>query len=152
MLSKAKKFKERPADRKSLQQTQGRTITMKYIRADLHGPRRANLDPDGLTAKVWRECYTVAWLHRTGVSRIGSVTVESEDEQEDGEADASGMEIGASAGAKEIETGTSETLTRPRRRRETETSASESPTRPRQRKDMEDLKWRREQPRGGKSG
>lgn len=54
---------------------------MTYSRTDMYDPIRAGLTPASLAAKVWQECCTCAWLHRTNVERRGPKTMESEDDE-----------------------------------------------------------------------
>lgn len=82
-LKEAKAFLSRPAEKSLIQRTQQRATNSKYDRTDMHCPRRAGMTPGGLAAKVWRECCTAAWLHRTGLERIHPPSVESEEEEHD---------------------------------------------------------------------
>lgn len=82
-LKEAQDFLSRPVDKKHAQQTQKRTRTKTFERTDLHCPVRAGMTPNGMAAKVWRECCTGAWLHRTRIERQHPPSVESEEEEDD---------------------------------------------------------------------
>lgn len=82
-LKEAQDFLSRPVDKKHAQQTQKRTRTKTFERTDLHCPVRAGMTPHGMAAKVWRECCTRAWLHRTRIERQFPPSVEADEEEDD---------------------------------------------------------------------
>lgn len=83
-LDEVNRFLNKKMDKSSAQATQKRTKASTFERTSMDCPIRAGMTEDGLAARVWKECCTAAWLHRSYIERLHPGTsIESDEEEHD---------------------------------------------------------------------